>query len=45
MRNVHERNFKKPRSPHKYWGCEASTSFLVSKTGKWTFVLFVLDFS
>lgn len=33
MRNVYGENFKKPRNSHKHWSCEASMSFLVSKTG------------
>ena len=33
MRNVYGENFEKPRNSHKQWSCEASMSFLVSKTG------------
>ena len=33
MRNVHGGKFVKPHNQHKYWSCEAFTSFLLSKTG------------
>ena len=36
MRNVYGENFEKPRNSHKQWSCEASMSFLVSKTGLYT---------
>ena len=52
MRNVYSENFKKPRNSHKHWSCEASISFLVSKTGLYqkdirlyiSFRMFVLFF-